>query len=542
MNVIKKIVGKINIKAFSIACTVFYILSIIPLLVISFYNWPTADDMSLALKTYQYYNETGNVLGVVGVALKVGLDEYLSWMGYFFSNVMFCFSPSIFGERWAALVCFEMLGILTFGVCYFMKSVFVYWLKADKHLANIVSMITLTIIVQSMPAGLARVEAFYWFSGAINYMFMFSMGLFWLGLLIRIAFTDDKKARGRKLFWACFWGFWMGGANYMTALEMAMCSVILLLFYVLGIRVSDKDNTILGRFKTKFGIHTLEDATLKENLRLIWLPAVVNLAGFAASVLAPGNATREALVEGFEPIKSIFIALYYVFSICINDYTRWEVIAAFVLLVPVCWKIAGEIKVRFRHPFIFTVIAYGFTASNMVPPLYALANIEAGRLRSIIWAEYALMMVLVIFYITVWARQSLSETISNPIETSSNLILDNKSNFSQNLSAIIVMCLLFLAFGSVLSMYTTHNYYSASSAVSGIVSGHASTYLAENEERLAILKDESITDAVLKPYSDRPEILAFDDITDDKDYWINRVMARYYGKDSVVLETNINDN
>ena len=39
----------------------------------------------------------------------------------------------------------------------------------------------------------------------------------------------------------------------------------------------------------------------------------------------------------------------------------------------------------------------------------------------------------------------------------------------------------------------------------------------------------------LLPYSKRPAMLSFDDINGDKDYWINRIMARYYEKDSVVL-------
>ena len=42
-------------------------------------------------------------------------------------------------------------------------------------------------------------------------------------------------------------------------------------------------------------------------------------------------------------------------------------------------------------------------------------------------------------------------------------------------------------------------------------------------------------DAVLLPYSKKPQMLVFDDITEDKEFWINRVMARYYEKESVVL-------
>ncbi|MBP3199700.1 MAG: hypothetical protein J6N21_22265, partial [Butyrivibrio sp.] len=72
---------QINIKRMSIFMTALYILTVLPLLIISFYNWPSADDMSLALKTYRYFNETGNIFGTFFYAFKVGFDEYMTWMG-----------------------------------------------------------------------------------------------------------------------------------------------------------------------------------------------------------------------------------------------------------------------------------------------------------------------------------------------------------------------------------------------------------------------------------------------------------------------------
>ena len=516
---------KLNTRLLSITATLTYILSVIPLLVVSMYNWPSADDMSLALLTYRSFKDTGNIVVTFFTAFKVGINEYLTWMGYYFSNVMFCYSPSIFGEKWYVLVGFEMLGILTFGVCYFFNALFVRALKCDRHMSNVLAMITLTVIVQSMPKGLVRVEAFYWYSGAINYMFMFSMALFWLGLMIRTVTEDDKKARFRKLLWACFWGFWLGGANYMTALQVAICSFLI----------------IVVLFMNKAGKATVEvDSKEKEkSFKLIWIPACVNLLGFLASCLAPGNATREALVEGFGPVKSIFIALLYDYVMLINDFTRWEVLAAAALLIPVSWKLCEGVKHRFQHPFVFTIFALGMSASNMVPPLYALANLEAGRLQSIIYAEYIVMMMLTVFYVTAWARQTLEEkhgSLKALMESRGSLKNpDEKSALSYMLSSMLLACAAFIVFGSALCVYDDHHYYSATAAISDVFSGNAAMYLKENEERLEVLKDESVKDAVLKPHSGKPSMLVFDDITDDKEYWINRVMARYYEKESVAL-------
>lgn len=506
---------KINTKALSIALTVVFILSTLPLLVLSHYNWPSADDLSLALKTHQYYQSTGSLIGTFFYAFKVGFDEYMHWMGYYFSNVVFCYSPHLVDEKWHFLVGYEMIAILTLGVCYFFNALFVKAFKADKHLSNIFSMITLITIIQSMEEGTTRVEAFYWYSGAINYMFMLGLALFWLGLMIRIVYDEKKSSRIGKMVFACFWGFWLGGANYMTALEIAICSVLIIVIVVM---------TRLGRF-------TIENVTEegRKYFNLLWIPSAINLIGFAASCLSPGNATREAQVQGFGAIKSILIGLYYTYSYCINTWTRWEVIVAFVILIPVSYKLAGSIRHRFEHPFIFAVFAYGMVSANMVPPLFAVGSMEAGRLRSITWVEYVMLMALTIFYFTAWARQIIQE------KRGADSMDKDPGQFSANMSMVIATCILFLAFGSGLCVHVDPYYYAATSATYDIATGTAADFLEENKERLAVLKDESVTDPVFKPYEAKPEMLVFFDITEDPEYWINRATASYYEKNSVIL-------
>ncbi len=501
---------KIGTKAFCWFMIVLFVVTTAPLLALSHFNWPSADDMSLALGTHQYFVSTGNIFGTFFYAFKVGLDEYLNWMGYFFSNIMFCYSPHILGEEWHFITGYFMIGILTLGVCYFFNSLFVKALKCDKYLSTAFSLMVLIIIIQSMEKGLTRVEAFYWYSGAINYMFMLGMGLFWIGLVIRSVFDEKKSARIGKLVWACFWGFFLGGANYMTALSIAICSVLVIAIFVLE----------------KAGFISLDEISSeqKKSFKLIWIPALINLIGFMASCLAPGNSTREALVEGVDPVKAVFMALYYTYDFCINDLTRWEVIVCFLLLIPVSFKIAGEVKHRFKHPFIFTFFAYGIVSANMVPPIYALNSLEAGRLRSIVWAQYVVMMALCIFYITAFVRQSL------------NIREDKEKAFSANQSMLMVSLALFLLFGSALCVHVDPYYYSATSACYDLATGNAKVFLEENKERLAILKDEAVTDPVFEAYSAQPEMLFFCDITKDKSDWVNKAYARYYGKNTVVLK------
>ena len=497
---------KINTKTLSIVMTVLYVVSVLPLLVLGHYNWLSADDMSMAYRAHEYIINGGNAFGFLGYLLQITYDEYMNWVGYFFSATLSSLCPSIFGEKLYFLVVYEVIGLLTLGVCYFFNALFVYGFKGDKHLANVISMLTLIMITQCMPAGMPRVEAFYWHSGAINYMFMFGFGLFWIGLLIRAVYDTTTARRRGKLIWACIWGVLLGGANYMTALELAIISVLVLMILIFSrtgfIKLEDLDNE------------------QKKSAGLVWIPACLNLMGFIVSCLAPGNKTRGAQVEGFGAIKSIMVAFYQTFDMCVNDYTRWEVIVLLLIVACVSWKLAGTIGHKFEHPFMFAVFALGMTASNIVPPLFATGNIEAGRLQSIFWAEYALMMVLTTFYVTAWARQSLG--VSRDVDGS-----------------VVILALLFLlAFGSILCVKVDAHYYSATSACYDIASGNAATYKRESLDRLKALQDESVTDAVLKEYSVKPQMLFFSDVEEDTEFWINIVVARYYHKNSVTLGKN----
>ena len=59
---------EIDVKKFSIATTVIYILTLLPMLIIGHFNWLTADDTTLAYSSSQYFRETGNALGALAMA------------------------------------------------------------------------------------------------------------------------------------------------------------------------------------------------------------------------------------------------------------------------------------------------------------------------------------------------------------------------------------------------------------------------------------------------------------------------------------------
>ncbi|MBO4456810.1 MAG: hypothetical protein J5802_03755 [Butyrivibrio sp.] len=504
---------EITAKRLSIFFTVAYILCVIPMLIMAFYDFPSADDFSMPNWPHRCFAETGNVfLTVVQAFAKVGyiyqVDE-----GYFFSALLTTLSPAAYGEQFYFLGPVFVLGMLTFGVCYFYNALFVKVFKADKHLTNTTAMITLIMLTQFIKDSDVRVEAIYWYSGAINYTFTFGMAFFWLGLLIRCVYDEDEKKRRRMFIWACIWGVCMGGANFMTALEIAICSILLIVIIILS----------------KKGIITLygADDRMKKSFNLLIYPAVLDLIGFGILLIAPGNWVRsDQTTAHLGPVASVLRSLYSTFDVIINKMMRWESLLFFLLFVPIFWKMGKNIKYRFRHPFVFTVFAYAMISSNFTPLYFGTGDFESGRVRALAWMEFVILAALNIFYVTVWIRQYLEENKGLKSD-------DAEERFSNASSAFIMTLLLLFAYGSILCVKPDYHYYSTTSCLYDLATGTAAGYKAENDERLKILHDPSVKTAVLQEHAYKPQILFHSDISADD--WAYHFTCDYYNKDEIVM-------
>lgn len=505
-------IKNINTKNLCVVLTFLYVLSIIPMLVIGIYNWPSVDDFSMALQPHQTFVQTGNFFVTVWSAFTKTIYIYNNWVGYFFSSFLTCLSPSIFGERWSALNAVIVLGMLSFGVMYFFNALLHRVWKMEGHMAYGLSMLTLLMIVQSMENGTTRAEAFYWWSGAINYTFMFGLSLVWIGMLFRFIYESDGFSavkRTLRLVWICILGFLLGGSNYMTALVMAVCSV-LGLFILLMIR--------LGKFELKGD----------GNVKWMWTAFVCQLIGLVVSAIAPGNRIRGTSMGNINPIKVVLRSYYSVLDVCINDMMRWEVLLALVIAAVIAWKMAEKMEFELHHPVVFAFFSFSMMACCVAPPLYAVGNADAPRIRSTMWMQFLVMLVITVVYYACWIRQNVAGRQTNETES---------GRLSLVSSTIVAVMALLLAFGSALSIIPNPHYYSATSAIVDLISGDAKQYLAEKEQRMEVFEDVSVKDAVFKPHTVSPELLFQSDMYEDATLWENTIVATYYDKDSVRVKS-----
>lgn len=503
-----------DLRRLSYLLIVIYALSLIPVLVIGKYDYPSADDFSMGLGTRLVYEATGSLLAVAGKILPETVRYYRTWIGYFTSCLFTTVSPATFGEAWYALTPAVILLALHVSVAVFFYALMEKALGMNRYARRCMTVLALFLMVQRMPEGSLRVEAFYWYSGAGNYTLTFSAGLLYLAFYVLSVCGVRSKNRSLFLILACIMGFLAGGGNYLSALSFAVVSVLFAV-YLVKRKTRQGENSRMGRLCV---IGSL-------------LPAAFYLCGFAVSCLSPGNRIRGGEAEGYGALKSILLSLYYTLSYPLNQWMNWAVLLILALAGVIFWMGFAEkagngaqaVQLGFTAPFPAAVLAYGIVSCVVTPALYAQGNMDAGRIQSTFWLHAVLVLLLLEWYLV----GGLYRRFSKEQNASAASCLRNGAG------GFVRAILLFFIVFSPLAVKGNPDFYTGTSAVSELLDGSAAQYGRENEERLRILKNPREQDAVLPRYTVQPNLLYFEDVSEDPDDWINQKMSEYYGKNSI---------
>ena len=531
-----------DIRRLSHLLIVIYALSLIPVLVIGKYDYPSADDFSMGLGTRLVYEATGSLFAVAGKILSETARYYRTWIGYFTSCLFTTVSPATFGEAWYALTPAVILLALHIGVVVFFYALMEKALGMNRYVRRCMTVLALFLMVQRMPEGSLRVEAFYWYSGAGNYTLTFSAGLLYLAFYVLSVCGVRSKNRSLFLVLACIMGFLAGGGNYLSALSFAVVSVLFAV-YLVKMKTRQGENSRMG-MPGKSGLSDRSGGGCRIG-RL--LPAAFYLCGFAVSCLSPGNRIRGGEAEGYGALKSILLSLYYTLSYPLNQWMNWAVLLILALAGVIFWMGFAEIEfsgasakaggaaasetgsgaqavqLRFEAPFPAAVLAYGIVSCVVTPALYAQGNMDAGRIQSTFWLHAVLVLLLLEWYLVggLYRRFSKEQNVS-----AAPCLRNGAGGF------VRAILLFFLVF-SLLAVKGNPDFYTGTSAVSELLDGSAAQYGRENEARLRILKNPGEQDAVLPRYTVQPNLLYFEDVSEDPGDWINQKMSEYYGKNSI---------
>lgn len=475
------------------------VLSFIPLFLISQYDHPCADDFSYGNHTISVWTATHSLWDTINAAIDGTRQVYETWQGSFSAVFLMMLHPAIFGEQFYFLVPLFLLSGFILSILFFFKIIMIDYFGTDKVTYGIISCVILLLSVQF---SISPVEAFYWYNGAIYYTGFHILSLIMFGTLLKSQKTNQKSLSILYGFIVVLSAFLVGGSNFITALTTA---VILLIFFLYR---------IFCQKKTK------------------WLLPLLGLLSITTSLLisisAPGNAIRQENFQGMNPFEAIFLSFWYAL-LFIFSFIRVPVFFAFACIVPLIYRMAKNSPYSFRLPGLVTVVLYGIYSSSFTPNLYAMSSFGMERVLNINFYLFLLFLFFTVFYWCGWISKKIPPAPNKTKEK-------NKRNSKENESFIILLIACFI-FGSIMITSMDIHAMTSISSLYSLITGEASQYHQEYLNRLALYQNPKIKDVEVPAFQVKPYVLFFDDITTDINDWRNIAVASYYGKESVILNS-----
>ena len=470
------------------ALAVVFVISLIPILYVSFYAHPLYDDFGYSKYVHDVVVSGGGVIEVFAAAFTRVAEAYSTWQGTFSAILIFSLQPGAFSDDLYFLTTFIMVFSLTLSTVFFIDTIVVRWMKSRRSYGFLISLLILFCSIQFV---IDKQEAFYWFNGASYYTLFYSLALVLFALLIRMNPTDSGKKRIVLFVGTLLLSAFIGGGNYTTGLITAM-----LLFL-----------TAFVMFFTKNKYKWLFLAVF-----------AVSVISFVINMAAPGNSVRAAQVDGMPAVKAIVMSVFYA-AVFVGQWTDLQQIAVFLFLLPILYSIAKNSEFSFRYPLWVILFAFLCFAAQLTPPLYAMSSTGSGRQTNIYYYSYYLLILFALFYLCGWVAKSKAVRI------------DPKKIVTP---ASVTGCILVLVvlFGMGCFEHSYHNLTSVDTALA-VLDGSVYEYDAEYEEAIEQIKSG---ETYVEDIETVPDFFGALGISDEDDYWVNRHLAQYYDVDYFYLK------
>jgi hypothetical protein len=495
-------------KHLSLILIILFTVSIMPLLVISIYNWPSIDDFRFSIQTRQAMSAAGfPVYNVLKAAATTAASSYLNWQGTFSAIFLMALQPSVFSARAYILVPIILIGVLIFATFCLLSRIITDCLHLERKYVIYIGIPMLFLQIQFVPS---TVQAFFWYNGAMYYTFFYSLMLIYMSELIHLYFNGEKKFK-KSLIISIILAVVLGGGNFVTAL----------LTFLIG----------LGFVVFSLFNHSKQQ---KRIWRLI-LPEIILLIAFVISMVAPGNAVRQAYFPKMSPLQAICRSIFQAMD-DIKNWTTPTVIIICLVLIPVMDKIAKKMKFQFRWPGMWIIATFLLFAAQNAPTLYAQSFVGPSRMRNIIYYSFIWFLFFNLTYCIGW----LQKTYSSLFSQLSNFVAKRFEAKEIISTKNLIVSLLLILLVAVNLNLTSLKKVSSVVCASDLVSGRATAYNKQLSERQSILENTQIDVVKVPALKTFPKSLYLSDMSGNPNYWTNKSMAAFYNKKSVETYPNPN--
>lgn len=488
IKVLEKLGKKITLKKVTIVLGIVFILSLIPIIYLSFFNYATGDDLWEGAAAHQVIVNGGGIVELIKAVKEWFIVDYFGWEGNWSSIILWCLEPSIWGERVYVITAYIALAAICGSSWYFISYFVLKYLTNSNWVSALIFFACNILMIQHVPN---IKNAFFWYTGMVNYIVPF-------GCLLSVVTWCVKYFETQKNKYVVLMSFvmlYMSGAGY-PAIVLVLLSIIIecIVYYAKNRKLSNRVGTKVAK---------------------IFIPITLLLIGFAISALSPGNAIRGgdlyvfSVTRVFSTIALCFkyggnYAIEYIFSARL-----WLVI--YPLLGCIVYENIDLSKCRFRFPGMVTIVAVCLWCSGFAPEIYAMDGVSGG-----VPDTYYLSFVVISFAVYIyWIGWVKSKFVQKEINVLKGTV--------------------FVALVAFIIAFSSHIYarMSTRTCMEYILSGQLADYKAQMEERLLILNDNSVKEVVLPEINPEQGPFMHMPLTYDPEAYTNQCLSRFYNKDSV---------
>lgn len=479
------------------------IMSLMPILYCSFYDYATGDDLNYSAQVYQLMLQGASFPVILGSMWETVIKYWHAYQGTWSSILLFQLQPGIWGERvytvtvWIALLC--LIG----GTGYILYDLLVRRLHLRRTgywaILSMVSMLS----VQYMPTIRGGL---FWYTSVAHYVIPYGAALLSITWARRYLDTGYRRYYIASILFMVY----LGGAGYPPIVLAAVAYVLVILGGWTGMLVTS-DRTALRR-------------------RAAWLtmPLALELIGFVISAVAPGNKVRGGEDFGFSAgraattiLQALIQALTDGIGYCLSARLLVPAMLIIAVLAFETYDVAGH-RIEVHRPLAVVILAYLVSAAVRAPEIYAGVEVSGG-VPDVDYYVTVLCISIAVCYCMVWLRNDL-------YDRGAAIAMDGQTFNRCVRTPLVILAMLFCAVFYRHLIGRTADY----TCMTFIRSGALADYQAQMQERLAILEDENIRDVVLPEMNEYQGPFMHMPLTGDPDAFTNKVTAEYYGKNSVI--------
>lgn len=505
MNKSKKMLEKIyrlfSKKSLAIIAVLLFIISMIPVVFCTFFDYATGDDLLYGSVIKQAMRDNLPFFKIIKCVISSIKDEYYTFQGAWSVGFLNRMQPGIWGEKLYVLTPWIAIASICVGTGYLFYTLMVRILKLEKSVFWIQFSIINFVMIQYMPFPRGGV---FWYTGMINYTFSFGLALVTITWALRYVETGFK----RFIIGMVLSMVYLGGAGLPTIVLIAF---VFFVFACRGFEIKIKD--------------------IRKRCLLLFLPLAFEMVSFIPNAISPGNKVRGGDNFGFSItnvgttlLKSILTGGTDI----IHEFRTKPIlyIVILIMLVILLDKKDENEKIDFKHPIMASLFLFITSCTVYAPEMYAGEHVVAGISGGVFDTYFFTFVVCLALWLIY-----ISECIKNICRKRNK---DNKQTHYIETNAsmfIVVIASLFFVF-----MFRGRLFDNSldKTCVHFIASGQLADFDGQMKERLEILQNPAIKDVVLPEMNDQQGPFMHMALTRKPNAYTNYVTAKFYGKDSVV--------